>query len=218
MADALASGASVRKDVRVQVPPRAPIWQKPVNKVSCSCNRQRQFPHSNTLFQSAPKERKDMKQRNKGAVIAASVVTVGALLLASPALAHKPGPKPTAKPTSSASATPTPPSVGDRDGHRGGHRDGRGHGPKKNIAPITKTVTVDVPETGSYQLLVTEVRPANAPTPPAGKPAPRDHSFTVPVTGTGSQTITLNLPHPGDYTVSLISVVSTQTVTVTATN
>jgi hypothetical protein len=26
MADALASGASVRKDVGVQVPPRAPLW------------------------------------------------------------------------------------------------------------------------------------------------------------------------------------------------
>ena len=156
-----------------------------------------------------------MKSKNKGAVIAASVITIGALLFASPALASKSGPKATSKATSSATATatPKPPTFGDRDGHRGG----RGHGPK-NFAPITKTVTVDVPETGTYQLLVTEVRPANAPTPPAGAPAPRDHSFTVPVTGTGSQTITLNLPHPGDYTVSLISVVSTQTVTVTATN
>jgi len=144
-----------------------------------------------------------MNKANKAAVTAASVLTIGALVFASPALAHKSGPKPTAKATSSATATPTPPMFGDRDHRKGKHHHG---------------VTVDVPETGSYQLLVTELRPANAPTPPAGKPAPRDHSFIVPVTGTGSQTITLNLPHPGNYSVSLISVVSTQTVTVTATN
>lgn len=157
-----------------------------------------------------------MKKTNKVAVISASVITIGALLFASPALAHKSGPKATAKPTSSASATPTPPQFGDRDHRKGKHHDG--HGPKGKHFLITKTVTVDVPETGSYQLLVTEVRPATAPTPPPGYPAPRTLGFTVPVTGTGSQTITLTLPHPGDYTVTLISVVSTQTVTVTATN
>ena len=157
-----------------------------------------------------------MKKSNKVAVTAASVLTIGALVFASPALAHKSGPKPTAKATSSATATPTPPMFGDRDHRKGKHH--HGHGPKGKHVLFTKTVTVDVPETGSYQLLVTELRPANAPTPPAGKTAPRDHSFIVPVTGTGSQTITLNLPHPGNYSVSLISVVSTQTVTVTATN
>jgi len=163
-----------------------------------------------------------MNLKNKGAVIAASVITIGALVFASPALASKGGSKSTLKPTNkattSATATPTPPTFGDRDGDRDGHRgkgrDGRGD---RDFAPVTKTVTVDVPETGTYQLLVTEVKPADAPTPPAGMPK-RERSFTVPVTGTGSQTITLNLPHPGDYTVSLISVVSTQTVTVTATN
>jgi hypothetical protein len=74
-------------------------------------------------------------------------------------------------------------------------------------------VTVDVPATGTYKLLVTEVAPANAPTPPAGAPTRPDRSFTVAVTGTGSQTVTLNLPHPGNYTVALINVVSTQDVT-----
>ena len=113
---------------------------------------------------------------------------------------------------------PTSPTIpvsgrpGDRDG-RGHH--GKGHGPKGHGAPITQTVTVDVPATGTYQLLVTEVKPANtSPTQPVVDPNRPDRSFTVDVTGTGSQTITLNLPHPGDYKVSLISVVSTQSITV----
>jgi hypothetical protein len=142
-------------------------------------------------------------------------------VIASPALAHtKPGPRPTSKAvvTSTAAPAPTlaPPTFGGPggDGDNDGGRHGRGgHGPKGDFAPITQTVTVDVPDTGSYQLLVTEVKPAKAPAKPVGAP---DHSFTVPVTGTGSQTVTLNLPHPGDYKVSLISVVSTQSITVAA--
>ena len=172
-----------------------------------------------------------MNLKNKIALIATSTITAGAIIIASPALAHtKPAPKATSKtvaaPTSSAtpSTTPsvTPPTFGgpggdgDNDGGKHG-RGGRGdHGPKGDFAPISQTVTVDVPETGSYQLLVTEVKPANAPSAPVGAPARPDHSFTVAVTGTGSQTITLNLPHPGDYTVALVSVVSTQSITAAA--
>jgi hypothetical protein len=170
-----------------------------------------------------------MNLKNKIALIATSTIAAGAIIIASPALAHtKPAPKATTKtvviPTATATPTPTvtPPTFGgplgdgDNDGGRHG-RGGRGdHGPKGNFAPITKTVTVDVPATGSYQLLVTEVEPANAPAAPVGAPARPDESFTVAVTGTGSQTITLNLPHPGDYKVSLISVVSTQSITVAA--
>jgi hypothetical protein len=111
---------------------------------------------------------------------------------------------------------PTPPVFKDGKGHKGKHGKGRDRDGFKG-APITQTVTVDVPATGSYQLLVTEVKPADAPAAPAGKPERPDHSFTVTVTGTGSQTITLNLPHPGDYKVSLISVVSTQSITVAPT-
>lgn len=173
---------------------------------------------SGVAFRGTRSKRKKvrMKITNKVAVAATAVITAGALIFASPALAHKASDKSSGKATTkvTTSPTPKPPVFGDRDGDRGRH----GHGPKGSRTPITKTVTVDVPATGTYQLLVTEVRPANLPTPPAGAPAPKDHSFTVPVTGTGSQTITLNLPHPGDYTVALISVVSTQTVTVTATN
>lgn len=167
-----------------------------------------------------------MNIRNKAALIAASVITASALLIASPALAHKNTTKDSAKPTTksvvatpstSPTVTPTPPAKGDRDGqHKGPHgKDNNGKGPKVAPAPITQTVTVDVPETGTYQLLVTEVKPANAPTPPAGAPTRPDHSFTVAVTGTGSQTITLKLPHPGDYKVALINVVSSQSITAT---
>jgi hypothetical protein len=162
-----------------------------------------------------------MNLKNKVALIATSVLTFGTLVVAAPALAHKPGPKPTTKSVVTSTATPTPtvsPTVAPtppvfKDG-KGKHGKGHGRDGFKG-APITQTVTVDIPATGSYQLLVTEVKPANtSPTQPVVAPERPDHSFTVPVTGTGSQTITLNLPHPGNYKVSLISVVSTQIITV----
>lgn len=159
-----------------------------------------------------------MNLRNKAALIVTSAITVSALLLASPALAHKNSTKETAKPTTkSVAATPTPaptpPAFGDRDGHRNGHH---GKGPRFAPAPITKSVTFDVPLTGSYQLLVTEVKPANiSPTQPVMAPDRPDRSFAIPVTGTGLQTITLKLPHPGDYTVALVTVVSSQSITAT---
>ena len=167
-----------------------------------------------------------MNLKNKAVLISASVLTASALVIASPALAHKGSSKSTTKattrsvvasPSPTSTSIPTPPvfnGPGDRDGHHGkGHKP---KGPKTEGArtPISQTVTVDVPVTGSYQLLVTEVKPANAPTPPPGAPVRPVHSFTVPVTGTGSQTVTLNLPHPGEYSVSLISVVSSQSIVV----
>ena len=171
-----------------------------------------------------------MNLRNKAAIISTSVLTVSALLLASPALAHKNPNKgsvkatassvaatPTASPTGSPYATPKAPKLGDKDGH------GKGHAPKAPKAPkfVTQTVTVDVPETGTYQLVVTEVKPVKAsPAPtataspaPVAPPVRGGHSFTVAVTGTGTQTITLQLPHPGEYTVALVNVVSTQNIT-----
>ena len=163
-----------------------------------------------------------MNLKNKAVLVTTSVIAASALLLVSPALAHKNPGKPSPKGTNNSvvatptpSTSPTPPVLGrpgDRDG-RGHH--GKGHGPKGHGAPITQTVTVDVPATGTYQLLVTEVKPANtSPTQPVVAPNRPDRSFTVDVTGTGSQTITLNLPHPGQYKVSLISVASTQSITV----
>lgn len=162
--------------------------------------------------------------KNKAALIATSIVAAGAIVIASPALAHtKPGPKATSRSVATSTATPkvTPPTFGWTD-RPGGDNDGpgfggrHGKGPKFSPTPITQTVTVDVPATGTYQLLVTEVKPADAPAKPVGAPERPDHSFTVAVSGTGSQTITLNLPHPGDYTVALVSVVSTQSITVAA--
>jgi hypothetical protein len=181
----------------------------------------------------------DMNLRNKVAIISTSVITVSALLLASPALAHK-NPNngsvkptassvlatPTASPTSTPIGSPKPPKFGDKHGHGKGHQ-GKGHKGKPPKAPksFIQTVTVDVPETGTYQLLVTEVKPVKASPAPTASPVPTyspaptalpvrgGHSFTVPVTGTGSQTITLKLPHRGKYTVSLVNVVSTQNIT-----
>ena len=166
-----------------------------------------------------------MNLKNKATVVATSVIAVAAIAIASPALASKSTTHSTSKVTSKSVATstatptttPTAPSFGGGFGD-GDNDGGRGHGPKGpkgDFAPITKTVTVDVPATGTYQLLVTEVAPANAPAAPVGAPNRPDHSFTVAVTGTGSQTVTLNLPHPGDYKVALISVVSSQSITVT---
>ena len=161
-----------------------------------------------------------MNLRNKAVLITTSVITASALLLASPALAHKNSTKDSAKPTAKSVAVsptpaPTPPTFGDGDRDRDGH--GRGHhGRGPGFAPITKTVTVDVPATGTYQLLVTEVEPAKtSPTQPVNAPNRPEHSFSVPVTGTGSQSITLNLPHPGDYTVALVSLVSSQNISTT---
>ena len=167
---------------------------------------------------------KTMNLKNKATVIATSVIAVAAIAIASPALASKNSTHSTSKVTSKSvststpTPTTTPPSFGkgggfgDNDGDGPG-KHGRGDGPRGSFTPITKTVTVDLPATGTYKLLVTEVAPANAPTPPAGAPVRPAESFTVAVTGTGSQTVTLNLPHPGNYTVALISVVSTQDVT-----
>jgi hypothetical protein len=180
-----------------------------------------------------------MNLRNKAAIISTSVITVSALLLASPALAHKNPNKgsvkatsssvvatPIASPTGAPITSPKPPKLDGKHGHGKGH-EGKGpkHGPEKAPKFVTQTVTVDVPETGTYQLVVTEVKPVKAsPAPtaslaPTASPAPTappvrgGHSFTVAVTGTGSQTITLKLPHPGNYTVSLVNVVSTQNIT-----
>lgn len=166
-----------------------------------------------------------MKLGNKIALIATSAVTVGAIVIAGPALAHtKPGPKVITKTAVTATATPTPTTPptfggpggdGDNDGGRHGRGGYGGPGGDGDFAAITQTVTVDVPATGTYQLLVTEVEPANtSPTQPVDAPDRPEGSFTVAVTGTGSQTVTLNLPHPGDYTVALVNVVSTQSITI----
>jgi hypothetical protein len=153
-----------------------------------------------------------MKKSNKIAIIATSAIAVGAMLLASPAIASS---SYSAAVTPTATVSPTPVATPTPYAHSGKHS--RGHmgkekGHDKAKAPITKTVTVDVPVTGTYVLLVTEVKAVDATV--TSNPRP-DHSFTVPVTGTGSQKITLSLRHAGDYKVALVNVVSSQDITAT---
>ncbi len=135
-------------------------------------------------------------------------------------------PTPSSSGTPAPTATPLPwqsgpnggfgrPGDNDGDGPRGGHGHGFGHGPDGKFgAPVTKSVTVDVPADGkNYELVVTEVPPVNNLALPIGVKLPAPHSFTVAVSGTGSQSVTVSVPHAGDYTVDLVAVSSNQKVT-----
>jgi hypothetical protein len=156
-----------------------------------------------------------MASNSKNHVSTASVKTVKKASVSTPAPSATPS-------TPSTGATPLPwqsganggvggPGDNDGDGPRGGH--GFDHDGKFG-APVTKSVTVDVPADGkTYELVVTEVAPANLPQLPAGVTPPPAHSFTVAVSGTGSQSVSVTVPHAGDYTVDLVAVSSTQKVT-----
>jgi hypothetical protein len=111
---------------------------------------------------------------------------------------------------------------------KGGHGKGD-HGPKgpqgvqqgQFQAPISQDVTVTVPDDGAtYELVVTEVAPAaaanNTTNNAAPKGLPRNHTIVVPVTGTGSVTVSVPGLHPGSYKVDLVKVASTQDLTVAA--
>jgi hypothetical protein len=158
-----------------------------------------------------------MASNSKNHVSTASVKTVKKSSVSTPAPSTTPS-------TPSTGATPLPwqsganggvggPGDNDGDGPRGGQGRGHGHDGKFG-APVTKSVTVDVPADGkTYELVVTEVKPANLPQLPAGVTPPPAHSFTVAVSGTGSQSVSVTVPHAGDYTVDLVAVSSTQKVT-----
>lgn len=153
------------------------------------------------------------KNKNKikrVAVVAASAATILGLAFATPSLAASKPAKSSS--SSSASSTTTAPQHAGEHG-KGGHKGELKGAPK---AGITKTVTVDVPADGkTYKLVVTNttVRPVPADAP-VGAPKPPKHSVMVAVTGTGSQTITINDLRPGTYSVELVAVSSTQTLTV----
>ena len=160
-----------------------------------------------------------LASNNKNHVSTASVKSVKKASVSTPAPSTTPS-------TPSTGATPLPwqsganggvggPGDNDGDGPRGGHGHGIGHGKHGKFgAPVTKSVTVDVPADGkTYELVVTEVAPANLPQLPAGVTPPPAHSFTVAVSGTGSQSVSVTVPHEGDYTVDLVAVSSTQKVT-----
>jgi hypothetical protein len=160
-----------------------------------------------------------MASNSKNHVSSASVKTVKKASVSTPAPSTTPS-------TPSTGATPLPwqsganggvggPGDNDGDGPRGDHRHSRGHGPDGKFgAPVTKSVTVDVPADGkTYELVVTEVRPVNNLTLPIGVNLHAPESFTVAVTGTGSQSVSVTVPHAGDYTVDLVAVSSTQKAT-----
>lgn len=163
----------------------------------------------------------DKNQIKRGAVVAASAATILGLVFATPSFAASS--KSSKASTSSSSSSTTAPTFGDSDRGKGGKGDHKG-GPKGDDlrgGGITKTVTVNVPYDGrTYKLVVTDttVRPAptTGTTTTTTLPAPPKHTIVLDVTGTGSQTITINNLRPGTYSVELVAVSSTQSLTVEA--
>ncbi|MEY4648192.1 MAG: hypothetical protein RL009_608 [Actinomycetota bacterium] len=162
----------------------------------------------------------DKNKIKRGAVVAASAATILGLVFATPSFAAtSKSVKAASSSSSSSSTTPAAPSFAGGD-HKGkGH--GKGHGKVNDAnrpAPVSKTVTVDVPADGkTYKLVVTDttVRPAPVGAP-AGLPTPPKHTRVIDVTGTGSQTITIDNLRPGTYSVELVAVSSSQSLTVEA--
>ena len=167
----------------------------------------------------------DKNRIKRGAVVAASAATILGLVFATPSFAAtSKSVKAASSSSSSSTTTPAAPSFGGGD-H--GHKGGKGHGKGKGIdanrpAGITKTVTVDVPADGkTYKLVVTDTTVRPAPVAPSGSttttlPTPPKHTRVIDVTGTGSQTITINDLRPGTYSVELVAVSSSQSLTVEA--
>ena len=75
-----------------------------------------------------------------------------------------------------------------------------------------------VPADGkTYEVVVTDTTVRQAPADaPAGATPPPAHSVVVPVTGTGSVTVKVPGLRPGSYSVKLVAVTSTSTLTVAA--
>ena len=147
----------------------------------------------------------DKKKFAKTSLIAVSAVALTGLAFATPSIAA---------PAKKAGVVASAQAKGDR-----GHELGKNKGTK--AAPVSQDITVTVPEDGGvYKLVITESAPVaisgtTAPTPPAGMP-PREHTRVVAVTGTGSVTVSVPGLHPGDYTVELVKVSSSQGLTVAA--
>ena len=151
----------------------------------------------------------DKKKFAKTSLIAVSAVALTGLAFATPSLA---APHKASGVSSSVQAK----------GHGHGIEAGKNKGNKgTKPAQVSQDITVTVPEDGGvYKLVITESAPVavsgtTAPTPPAGMP-PREHTRVVAVTGTGSVTVSVPGLHPGDYTVELVKVSSSQGLTVAA--
>lgn len=150
----------------------------------------------------------DKKQFKRGAAVAASAAALIGLVFATPTIAEAKG---KSSSSSSASTKSTKSDVKKVDRHKDGHKDG------VRPAPLSQVVTVTVPDDGkTYKLVVTEVKPVDLNTNASTKPERPAHTFVVAVTGTGSVDVTVPGLRPGSYTVDLVAVSSTQTITVAA--
>jgi hypothetical protein len=150
----------------------------------------------------------DKKKIAKTSLIAVSAAVIAGLAFTAPSIAATQQHKPLA------SASFQGKGHGDHGFGKGDNRGGKpGFG-----AEVAKDVTVTVPADGAtYELVVTEVAPAAAANGNAAAQGPREsHSFVVPVTGTGSFTVSVPGLHPGAYKVDLVKVSSSQDLTVAA--
>ena len=163
----------------------------------------------------------DKNQIKRGAVVAASAATLFGLVFATPSFAA------TSSTSTSTSSTSTVKAEAAHKGKgkevKGQENKGKGHdkGSKGDkVAPVAQTVNVYVPADGkTYKVVVTEVLPSVAPSTVAGsvvKPAKPAHTVVVAVTGVGPQTVTIPGLRPGNYTVDLVAVSNSQTLTVAA--
>jgi len=165
----------------------------------------------------------DKKQIKRGAVVAASAATLFGLVFATPAFASTSSTSTSTSSTGSVSAEAAHKSKGKEIKGKGHGHKGKGHdkGSKgAKVAPVDQTVNVYVPADGkTYKVVVTEVLPSVAPSTVTGsivKPAKRAHSVVVAVTGVGPQTVTIPGLRPGNYTVDLVAVSNSQSLTVAA--
>ena len=149
----------------------------------------------------------DKKKFAKTSLIAVSAVALTGLAFATPSIAA---------PAKKTGVVASAQAKG--HGHDRGLELGKNKGAKG--VHVTQDVTVTVPEDGGvYKLVVTQVAPAAAANTTATPPAnglPKAQTIVVPVTGTGSVTVSVPGLHPGDYTVELVKVSSSQGLTVAA--
>ena len=159
----------------------------------------------------------DKNQIKRGAVVAASAATLFGLVFATPSFAA------TSSTSTSTSSTST---VKAEAAHKGKGKEIKGKGQEAKgskgdkVAPVAQNVDVYVPADGkTYKVVVTEVLPSVAPSTVAGavvKPAKPAHTIVVAVTGVGPQTVSVPGLRPGNYTVELVAVSSSKSLTVAA--
>jgi hypothetical protein len=166
----------------------------------------------------------DKNQINRGAVVAASAATLLGLVFATPSFAAASSTSSNTSSTSTVKAEAAHKGEGKEIKGQGHGNKGKGHGNKGSkgdkVAPVAQTVNVYVPADGkTYKVVVTEVLPSVAPSTVAGsvvKPAKPAHTIVVAVTGVGPQTVTIPGLRPGNYTVDLVAVSNSQSLTVAA--